>query len=292
MPPSPTTVRRLPPTSVPHCFCHLPARWLVTISGTRLASISTAMMPNSPAFSVCTPLLLSSVTLGGSQSNGASRSRPALVTKIRRSFGARQGNRRSMTPSSVTSASASSMPAAKSSSVSPRVTLVAAADVAGAGGGGVPLFVREQEQRVVDRVLDVDAHDAVQRALLWGRLPGMELPMTWVRTTELPPVLFRDERFVVLDKPAGLPVHPGPRGGASVEDFFPRLSRRKDGPWLAHRLDADTAGCLVVALRRAALLARAGGVRRGGGAEDLLGGGARRAGGRGRDDRGAAAAGQ
>jgi tRNA pseudouridine32 synthase/23S rRNA pseudouridine746 synthase len=72
---------------------------------------------------------------------------------------------------------------------------------------------------------------------------------------ELPPVLFRDDRFVVLDKPAGLPVHPGPRGGASVEDFFPALSRRKAGPWLVHRLDADTAGCLVVALRRPALLA-------------------------------------
>jgi tRNA pseudouridine32 synthase/23S rRNA pseudouridine746 synthase len=69
------------------------------------------------------------------------------------------------------------------------------------------------------------------------------------------PILFQDSRFVVLDKPAGLAVHPGPRGGASVEDCFPRLSRRKDGPWLAHRLDADTAGCLVVALRKAALIA-------------------------------------
>jgi tRNA pseudouridine32 synthase/23S rRNA pseudouridine746 synthase len=68
-------------------------------------------------------------------------------------------------------------------------------------------------------------------------------------------ILFRDQRFVVLDKPAGLPVHSGPRGGPSVEDWFPALSRRKDGPWLAHRLDADTAGCLVIALRRAALLA-------------------------------------
>jgi 23S rRNA-/tRNA-specific pseudouridylate synthase len=57
----------------------------------------------------------------------------------------------------------------------------------------------------------------------------------------------------VLDKPAGLPVHPGPRGGPSVEDCFPTLSRRRDGPWLAHRLDADTAGCLLVALRRTAL---------------------------------------
>ncbi len=70
----------------------------------------------------------------------------------------------------------------------------------------------------------------------------------------VPPVLFRSEELVVLDKPAGLPVHAGPRGGASVEDWFPLLSRRRAGPWLAHRLDADTAGCLVVALRKAALI--------------------------------------
>jgi tRNA pseudouridine32 synthase/23S rRNA pseudouridine746 synthase len=68
-------------------------------------------------------------------------------------------------------------------------------------------------------------------------------------------ILFQDQRLVVLDKPAGLPVHAGPSGGRSVEDFFPLLSRRKDGPWLAHRLDADTAGCLVIALRRAPLVA-------------------------------------
>ena len=74
-------------------------------------------------------------------------------------------------------------------------------------------------------------------------------------TAPLPPILFRDDRFVVLDKPSGLPVHPGPRGGPSVEDWFPLLSRRRDGPWLAHRLDADTSGCLVIALRHAALLA-------------------------------------
>lgn len=68
------------------------------------------------------------------------------------------------------------------------------------------------------------------------------------------PILVRDTRFVVLNKPAGLTVHPGPRGGPSVEDWFPRLGRFRRGPWLVHRLDADTSGCLVVALRRAALL--------------------------------------
>ena len=67
-------------------------------------------------------------------------------------------------------------------------------------------------------------------------------------------LLFRGEGLVVLNKPAGLPVHAGPRGGASVEDWFPLLSRRRSGPWLAHRLDADTSGCLVIALRRAALI--------------------------------------
>ena len=70
-----------------------------------------------------------------------------------------------------------------------------------------------------------------------------------------PVVLFRDQRFVVIDKPPGLPVHAGPSGAPNVEDWFGVLSRRTDGPWLAHRLDADTAGCLVIALRRAALLA-------------------------------------
>jgi tRNA pseudouridine32 synthase / 23S rRNA pseudouridine746 synthase len=70
----------------------------------------------------------------------------------------------------------------------------------------------------------------------------------------VPPILFQDSRFAVLDKPAGLPVHPVRTGGPSAEDWFPELSRRKSGPWLAHRLDRDTAGCLLVALRRPALL--------------------------------------
>jgi tRNA pseudouridine32 synthase/23S rRNA pseudouridine746 synthase len=80
-----------------------------------------------------------------------------------------------------------------------------------------------------------------------GKRPG--------RYTGRMDILFRDSRFVVLNKPPGLAVHSGPSGGRSVEDWFPELSRRKDGPWLAHRLDADTAGCLVIALRRAALIA-------------------------------------
>jgi tRNA pseudouridine32 synthase / 23S rRNA pseudouridine746 synthase len=90
-----------------------------------------------------------------------------------------------------------------------------------------------------------------------GLQPAMALPSRTNSGSEpgMPPILFRDQRFVVLDKPAGLPVHAGPRSGPSVEDSFPMLSRRKNGPWLVHRLDADTAGCLLIALRRSALRA-------------------------------------
>lgn len=71
-----------------------------------------------------------------------------------------------------------------------------------------------------------------------------------------PPILFRDGRAIVLDKPAGLKVHPGPRDGPSVEDFFPALRfGKREGPWLAHRLDADTAGCLALARGKQALKA-------------------------------------
>lgn len=68
------------------------------------------------------------------------------------------------------------------------------------------------------------------------------------------PILYESPRLVVIDKPAGLAVHPGPQTRHSVEALFPLLSRRKDGPWLVHRLDTDTSGCLMIALRKQALL--------------------------------------
>jgi len=68
-----------------------------------------------------------------------------------------------------------------------------------------------------------------------------------------PAILFRDKRFLVINKPAGLAVHPGRAGGPSVEDFFSEWRQGRQGPWLAHRLDQDTAGCLVIALKKSAL---------------------------------------
>ena len=70
-----------------------------------------------------------------------------------------------------------------------------------------------------------------------------------------PEILFSDRRFLIVDKPAGMPVHQDRAGGANVEDFFPAWRQGKNGPWLAHRLDRDTSGCLVIALKKSALLA-------------------------------------
>ncbi len=67
-------------------------------------------------------------------------------------------------------------------------------------------------------------------------------------------LLYRDGMMLVIDKPAGIAVHRGPKGGENLEDYFhalrfglPRI------PALAHRLDRDTSGCLVLGRHHKAL---------------------------------------
>jgi tRNA pseudouridine32 synthase / 23S rRNA pseudouridine746 synthase len=67
-------------------------------------------------------------------------------------------------------------------------------------------------------------------------------------------VLYRDALMLVIDKPPGMAVHRGPKGGASLEDFFEHLRfGLPRPPALAHRLDRDTSGCLVLGRHRKAL---------------------------------------
>jgi tRNA pseudouridine32 synthase / 23S rRNA pseudouridine746 synthase len=67
-------------------------------------------------------------------------------------------------------------------------------------------------------------------------------------------VLYRDGLMLVIDKPAGFAVHRGPKGGASLEDYFDALRfGLPRAPALAHRLDRDTSGCLVLGRHRKAL---------------------------------------
>jgi tRNA pseudouridine32 synthase/23S rRNA pseudouridine746 synthase len=67
-------------------------------------------------------------------------------------------------------------------------------------------------------------------------------------------VLYRDALIIVLDKPQGIPVHPGPRKGPSLEDHFGDLAfDYHHPPHLAHRLDRDTSGCLILGRNKKAL---------------------------------------
>ncbi len=60
-------------------------------------------------------------------------------------------------------------------------------------------------------------------------------------------VLYRDGLMLILDKPAGVPVHAGPGGGPNLERYFDALRFGfPKPPGLAHRLDRDTSGCLIL----------------------------------------------
>lgn len=67
-------------------------------------------------------------------------------------------------------------------------------------------------------------------------------------------LLYRDGLMLIVDKPPGLPVHAGPKGGPSLEDYFNALRfGLPEPPHLAHRLDRDTSGCLVLGRQRKGL---------------------------------------
>ncbi len=77
-------------------------------------------------------------------------------------------------------------------------------------------------------------------------------------------ILFEDAHLLILDKPAGLPVHGGTGVSAGVIEAL--RARRPDCPFLelVHRLDRDTSGCLMLAKSRAALTGLHAALRRDG----------------------------
>jgi len=98
--------------------------------------------------------------------------------------------------------------------------------------------------------------DAVE---LW--MPPPE-PLPYLLPQAMPlDVLFEDEHLIVLNKPAGLTVHPAPgnRDGTLVNGLLhhcpdlPGIGGERR-PGIVHRLDKDTTGCIVVAKSQEALV--------------------------------------
>jgi 23S rRNA pseudouridine1911/1915/1917 synthase len=87
-----------------------------------------------------------------------------------------------------------------------------------------------------------------------GEVLEVEIPPVPVQTIEHEDVEFRvayeDEQLLVVDKPAGVVVHPG--AGHATGTLVHGLAGRsaggdEDRPGIVHRLDRDTSGLLVVA---------------------------------------------
>jgi 23S rRNA pseudouridine1911/1915/1917 synthase len=94
---------------------------------------------------------------------------------------------------------------------------------------------------------------------LW--MPPPE-PLPYLQAQAMPlDVLFEDEHLIVLNKPAGLTVHPAPgnKDGTLVNGLLhhcpdlPGIGGEMR-PGIVHRLDKDTTGCIVVAKSQEALV--------------------------------------
>ncbi len=115
----------------------------------------------------------------------------------------------------------------------------------------------DAERLVSDGRVLVDGHvRAKSYRLEGGEEVTLDLPVgapTTLEPQELSlRVAFEDERFLVVDKPTGIVVHPsaGHPAGTLVHGLLDRGiagGEEADRPGIVHRLDRDTSGLLVVA---------------------------------------------
>ncbi|MGH8278263.1 MAG: RluA family pseudouridine synthase [Gammaproteobacteria bacterium] len=76
-------------------------------------------------------------------------------------------------------------------------------------------------------------------------------------------ILHEDAELLIINKPAGMPVHGGSGVSFGVIEMLRRLRPEEHALDLVHRLDRDTSGCLVVARKRSALRALHAAIRAG-----------------------------
>ncbi|MGE5625811.1 MAG: 23S rRNA pseudouridine(955/2504/2580) synthase RluC [Bacillota bacterium] len=89
-------------------------------------------------------------------------------------------------------------------------------------------------------------------------------PPHWQQAALQGAILFEDDRLLVVNKPAGMAVHGGSGVNFGVIETLRVLRPEAKGLELAHRLDRETSGCLVVAKRRSAVRALHAAFREGG----------------------------
>ena len=82
-----------------------------------------------------------------------------------------------------------------------------------------------------------------------------ERPANWVLSALEQAVIYEDKALLILNKPSGLAVHGGSGISHGVIEGLRALRPEAHFLELAHRLDRETSGCLVIAKKRSALRA-------------------------------------
>jgi 23S rRNA pseudouridine1911/1915/1917 synthase len=127
-----------------------------------------------------------------------------------------------------------------------------------AAGERLDRFLASQlgSRAAAERAVDGGALvDGVARAKSYRLHGGEELELTAVTpparvAPPVPPVVYEDQHVLVVDKPAGLVVHPGAghESGTLVDALAGRLAGGDpDRPGVVHRLDRDTSGLIALA---------------------------------------------
>lgn len=99
----------------------------------------------------------------------------------------------------------------------------------------------------------LQAHDKIRIPPVRVRPPEeVGRPSNDLQETIRKAIVYEDDKLLVLDKPAGIAVHGGSGISFGVIEAL-RALRPDDSLELAHRLDRDTSGCLIVARSTAVL---------------------------------------
>ncbi len=112
---------------------------------------------------------------------------------------------------------------------------------------------RAAAERAIDAGAMVDGLSRAKSFRLAGgeeiELPA-DVPAPAVPPPSEPAIVWEDEHLLVIDKPAGLVVHPGAgrASGTLVDALAGKIAGGEPGrPGIVHRLDRDTSGLMVVA---------------------------------------------
>lgn len=139
-----------------------------------------------------------------------------------------------------------------------RLDIVIAAHLADCSRSAAGHAIRHGWIRIHGQIQKKAAYRVKAGDIICGHLPTPELPACTPQPIALD-ILYEDAHLLVINKPAGMVVHPAPGHtcGTLVNALlfhFPQINAQaveNPRPGIVHRLDKDTSGCLLVAKSQA-----------------------------------------